>query len=86
MTAARDDAVSTTRAVLAEILELDGQVDWPSVHYQTTPGWDSLVHMAIVAGLEEAFGIAFTDQDVLDLDGYAAALAILRRHGVPVDG
>jgi len=70
------------KEVFTEMLGLAADVDWDSVAYQSTEGWDSLAHMAIVGELEDRFGIMLDPDDVIDMSSFAKALEILARHGV----
>jgi acyl carrier protein len=47
--------------------------------------WDSVAHLQLVAAIEDAFGIQMDPSDLIELDSYAAATIILRRHGVWAD-
>jgi acyl carrier protein len=42
-------------------------------------------HLQLVVAIEDAFGVRMSPADVVDLKSYAAAVAILRRHGVWAD-
>lgn len=44
-----------------------------------TPGWDSLAHMTIITEIEEAFGILFSAQDIMDFTSLGDAQAIVNR-------
>lgn len=50
--------------------------------YASTPGWDSVAHMALIASLDSTFNIMLDTDDVLDLSSYAKAREILRKYGV----
>jgi acyl carrier protein len=50
--------------------------------YQAVPGWDSVGHMALVASLEEAFGIILEMDDILDLSSYEVGKGILAKYEV----
>ncbi|HET9728261.1 MAG TPA: acyl carrier protein [Acidimicrobiia bacterium] len=73
---------SAVQAVFVDVLGVDPGVDWSTVKYQEVDGWDSLAHMAIVADLEERFGIMLDVDDVLDMSSYERALEILAEYGV----
>jgi acyl carrier protein len=40
--------------------------------------WDSLGHMSLVMALEQTFGVSLGDEEVLEIDSYASAAAVLR--------
>jgi len=45
-----------------------------------TDGWDSLAHMELVAGLEEAFGIQLGNRDIMAIENIDAAVNIVKEH------
>jgi len=55
------------RVILAEL----GLEDWP-MDDQTTaaevPGWDSLRHSSVIFAVEKAFGVRFSNVEVLKLN------------------
>ena len=70
------------KEVFAEMLGLSADVDWSTVAYQSTEGWDSLAHMAIVGELEDRFGIMLDADDVIEMSSYDRTLEILAKYGV----
>lgn len=40
--------------------------------------WDSLGHISLIATLEEKFGVSLTETEVLAIDSYASAAAVLK--------
>jgi acyl carrier protein len=44
--------------------------------------WDSVAHLQLVVAIEDTFGIRLSPADVIELNSFASAIAILRRHGV----
>lgn len=44
--------------------------------------WDSVGHLALVGGIEEAFGISLDVEDVLAVTTFEEAVTVLRAHGV----
>ena len=38
--------------------------------YRLSPGWDSVGHMMLCAGLEDAFGIRLEGEDILSITNY----------------
>lgn len=50
--------------------------------YNSIAQWDSIAHMALVAALENAFGVTLDTQDILDLSSVAKAKEILNKYGV----
>jgi acyl carrier protein len=60
-------------------LELPPEVDVERLAYGKHPHWDSIGHMALVAEIEDAFGVTFGTDDVLQLSSYAKAAELLHR-------
>ncbi|MEY2933205.1 MAG: hypothetical protein RL033_3954 [Pseudomonadota bacterium] len=58
--------------------------DYPldDLRYRGIEEWDSVAHMTLVSGLEEAFDIMLETNDVIDLSSYLKAKEILSKYGV----
>jgi acyl carrier protein len=67
-------------AVLKEHLSLANDVDRTALKYNETPGWDSLAHMKIIAGLEEAFDCMLDTNDILDMSSFKVAITIMGKY------
>ncbi|MEZ3444389.1 MAG: acyl carrier protein [Lachnospiraceae bacterium] len=50
--------------------------------YQDTPEWDSIAHMMLMSGLEDAFGIELEPEDMLAVTSYAAGIEVLAKKGI----
>ena len=72
----------TVERLLLDLLGLSEPVDWSTIRYQDTEVWDSLVHMALVTDLEETFGIALSDDDIMSMEDLPGVIAVLDAHGV----
>jgi acyl carrier protein len=59
-------------------LDLPPETDVGSLAFERHPHWDSLGHISLIAALEEAFGVRLGEDDVLAIDDYPAAAALLR--------
>jgi acyl carrier protein len=70
------------REVLAKIFEVDVSEVSENASPDTIPTWDSLRHMNLVIGLEQAFGIEFSDEEVVEILSYKLIKLVLREHGV----
>jgi acyl carrier protein len=68
---------------LAEIFAETFHLPTKDVRDALTPGdvrgWDSLGHMRLVSALEEAFGVTFVDDDVMQMASLEAIKSILKR-------
>jgi acyl carrier protein len=53
-----------------------------SLTYRSISGWDSVGHMVLIAGLEEAFDIMIDTNDILDFSSYEKGKQILKKYEV----
>ena len=56
--------------------------DLPGLKYQEVGGWDSAGHMALMAALEEAFGLELDIDDIIAFSSYEVGQEILARYHV----
>jgi acyl carrier protein len=70
------------RRAFANGLEISEESVNETLQYASTPGWDSVAHMALIASLDSMFDIMLDTDDVLDLSSYPNAREILRKYGV----
>jgi len=66
----------------AVALDLPAGTDIEALELGVNPQWDSIGHMALVAELEERFGIALEADDLIAMNTFAASIEILKRYGV----
>jgi|ERR1700722_6516593 acyl carrier protein len=66
-------------------LALPPNCDVSSADSSTLAQWDSVAHLQLVVAIEDEFGIELGPGDVIGLQSYTGAVAILRRHGVWID-
>ena len=52
--------------------------------YQSVPAWDSVGHMGMIAGLEEAFDIMMETDDIIELSSYTVGIEKLKKYGVEI--
>ena len=45
-------------------------------------GWDSVGHMALIAAIEEAFGVMLDTEDIIDFSSYKKGKEILKKYNV----
>lgn len=50
--------------------------------YKDTPEWDSIAHMMLMSGLEDAFDIELEPEDMLAITSYEAGVEVLRKKGI----
>ena len=53
--------------------------------YQSIPAWDSVGHMGMIAGLEEAFDIMMDMEDIVDFSSYTVGIEKLKKYDVIID-
>lgn len=58
--------------------------DAPALVYGQSASWDSVGHMALVAGLEDAFDIMIEMDDIIDLSSFEKGKEILRKYDVEI--
>ncbi len=59
-------------------LDLPADTDVTTLAFEQHPHWDSLGHMSLVVALEETFGLSLDEEDVLAIQSYASAAAVLK--------
>jgi len=50
--------------------------------YNEIPEWDSIGHMTLMSGLEEAFKITLETDDIIDFSSYEKGKKILKKYKV----
>lgn len=50
------------------------------LEYSKVPEWDSVAHMALVAAIEQTFGIMIDAEDVIDMSSFAKAKLIVAKY------
>ena len=50
--------------------------------YQCVDTWDSVGHMDMIAGLEDAFNIMFETDDIIAFDSYIKGYGLLIKYGI----
>ena len=53
--------------------------------YQCIPAWDSVGHMGMIAGLEDAFDIMMDIEDIVDFESYTVGIEKLKNYDVLID-
>ena len=55
------------------------------LEYQSVPAWDSVGHMGLVAGIEDAFDIQMETDDVIDFSSFKKGIEILKKYDVVIE-
>lgn len=76
--------LASLQKIFIDVFLLEAPVDWASVRYAETEGWDSLAHMQLITELEDELGILIDTDDVIDLSSFDKAVEILAKYGVEV--
>ncbi len=65
-----------------EVMKIDAARVVDSLAYGEAPEWDSLAHMALVAELENAFGLMLDTEDIIAMSSVAEVRRILAKQGI----
>jgi acyl carrier protein len=68
--------------VFIESFSIDKSQLTVKLEYDSIKEWDSVGHMTMVAGLEEAFEIVLEMDDIIDFSSYEAGKVILAKYNV----
>jgi len=63
-------------------LSIDEKVFSEDLEYNQIPEWDSIGHMTLMSGLEEAFSITLETDDIIDFSSYNKGKEILEKYKV----
>ncbi|GIH10492.1 acyl carrier protein [Rhizocola hellebori] len=74
--------VDRLRKSFRTALDLSSDYDVDSLEYRGIEKWDSLAHMALVATLEDEFGVMIDTDEVIDMSSFTKACEILTKQGV----
>ena len=68
--------------VFMESFSIDKSALDETLEYNTIQSWDSIGHMAMIAGIEEMFDIMMETDDILDFGSYKKGFELLAKYGV----
>jgi len=69
-------------SIFCEVLEVDGPLNRSDIQYNTSPKWNSLAHMSLVAAIESKFDCIMEPEDILDMSSFDKAVEIVRKYRV----
>jgi acyl carrier protein len=72
---------SEVRSLFVDVFKYDGDINLATSRREV-PKWDSLQHVALVAAIEERFGIALSMDEMIEIRSVKDICNILERHGV----
>lgn len=70
--------------VFLESFSISTEVLNDSLVYQSIPAWDSVGHMGMIAGLEEAFDIMMETDDIIEFSSYKVGMEKLKKYGIEI--
>ena len=70
--------------VFVECFMIDEKVLSGKFEYQSIPEWDSVGHMGLIAGIEEAFDIMLEMDDIIDFSSYEHGMKILAKYELEI--
>ena len=50
--------------------------------YNSTPGWDSIGHMSMIAKVEDVFEVILDTEDIVNFSSYKKGAEILAKYGI----
>jgi len=53
-----------------------------NLKYNDIPEWDSIGHMTLMSGLEDAFNINIETDDIVDFSSYKKGMEILKKYKI----
>jgi acyl carrier protein len=66
--------------VFKSVLSISNDTARELLVYNQYASWDSVAHMAIVAGLEASFDCMLDMQDILDMNSFQKSVEIMRKY------
>tara|TARA_B100000965_G_C19483952_1_gene709886 strand:+ start:78 stop:317 length:240 start_codon:yes stop_codon:yes gene_type:complete len=70
--------------VFINSLSLEKQKFNSNLKYNEIPEWDSIGHMSLISGLEDAFKITIETEDIIDFSSYLKGQEILKKYKVEI--
>ena len=68
--------------VFIESLAINSEAFNEDIKYNDIPEWDSIGHMTLMSGLEDAFKISLETDDVIEFSSYKVGVDILKKYKV----
>lgn len=76
--------IDRLRVAFRTALDLPQDYDVDSLEYRGIDKWDSLAHMALIAEIEDSFGVMIDTDEVIDMSSFTKAVEILGKHDVDI--
>jgi acyl carrier protein len=74
-----EDRLNKVRGAFQAAFGADPALVTPTSTPDQIPGWDSLGHAVLVTQLEQAFGVTFELDEIMDMEDVKAILAIVAK-------
>lgn len=71
-------------SVFCDVLQVTPEDTAQGLKYQEIPTWDSVGHMALIAALEDEFGVELEVDDIIDFSSMEYGVEILAKYGVDI--
>lgn len=76
----RSEILQAVQSVAANVLGLPDLELREDMTARDVPGWDSLTHVQIIIGVEQAFGIRMTATEVAQLENAGSLVDVVQEH------
>ena len=70
------------KSIFLQSLGIGEDVFTEEIKYNEIPEWDSIGHMTLMSGLEEAFKISLETDDIVDFSSFKKGKEILKKYKV----
>ncbi len=70
--------------IFIESLSIDSSKFNENIEYNSIEEWDSIGHMTLMSGLEDAFEITIETDDIVDFGSYKKGIEILKKYKVKI--
>ena len=72
------------KKIFIESLSIEEKDFKDDLKYNEIPEWDSIGHMTLMSGLEDAFKISLETDDIVDFSSFTKGIEILKKYKVQV--
>ena len=69
------------KSLFADVFRYEGHINLATSRREV-PKWDSLQHVALIAAIEERFGICLSMDEMIEIKSVKDICNVLERHGV----
>ena len=76
------DNIEKYKKTFISALNIDKKKFNQNLKYNEIPEWDSIGHMTLVSGLEDAFNITLETDDIIDFSSYKKGMEILKKYKI----